>query len=61
MLVVKNEFKGKGLTVTIRRGLNHSTIDLDNADQAELKMIEAAGLPYVEQKKSTAEKENPKL
>jgi hypothetical protein len=26
-----------------------------------LKMIEAAGLPYVEQKKSTAEKENPKL
>lgn len=49
---VKKEFAGKGLVISLRRTMfKMIRIDLDKADQTQLKFIHDAKLPYVSSRK----------
>lgn len=50
MFIIKNDYKGKDVIISVRRGLtNQLLIDLDAASQAELKLLFDMKHPYVQQ------------
>lgn len=49
---VKKEYVGKGLSVSVRKTMfKMININLDSADQHQLKLVHEAKLPYVTAKK----------